>query len=45
MGGEGTGESETALLYVQTYYLIVAASVFFWNATIKYVTSRPGGKA
>jgi len=24
--------------------LIVAASVFFWNAAIKYVTSRPGGK-
>ncbi|KAF9904045.1 hypothetical protein EC991_003143 [Linnemannia zychae] len=40
--GMSGGESEMALLYVQKYYLIVAASVFFWNATIKYVTSRPG---
>ncbi|KAF9125816.1 hypothetical protein BGW39_007126 [Mortierella sp. 14UC] len=43
-GGMNEGENEVALLYVQKYYLIVAASVFFWNATIKYVTSRPGDK-
>ncbi|KAI1291538.1 hypothetical protein EDD11_008853 [Mortierella claussenii] len=32
------------LIYVKKYYLIVAASVFFWNAAIKYVTSRPADK-
>lgn len=42
-GGEEGPSHELILLYVKKYYLIVAASVFFWNAAIKYVTSRPGG--
>ncbi|KAG0073560.1 hypothetical protein BGZ92_003798, partial [Podila epicladia] len=41
-GGEEGPSHELILLYVKKYYLIVAASVFFWNAAIKYVTSRPG---
>ncbi|KAF9995929.1 hypothetical protein BGZ79_010337 [Entomortierella chlamydospora] len=40
---EGPTE-DRVLIYVKKYYLIVAASVFFWNATIKFVTSRPGDK-
>ncbi|KAG0374060.1 hypothetical protein BGX24_010886 [Mortierella sp. AD032] len=43
-GGMEGVVGETALLYVKKYYLIVAASVFFWNGAIKYVTSRPGDK-
>lgn len=54
-GGAGTGEvgagaageaggHDAAQLYVKKYYLIVAASVFFFNGTIKYVTSRSQGK-
>ncbi|KAI8597532.1 bacterial low temperature requirement A protein-domain-containing protein [Dissophora ornata] len=35
---------DMVLIYVKKYYLIVAASVFFWNAALKYVTSRPGDK-
>ncbi|KAF9027370.1 hypothetical protein BGZ52_003661 [Haplosporangium bisporale] len=43
VGGGGDGPShDLVLVYVKKYYLIVAASVFFWNAAIKYVTSRPG---
>lgn len=38
-----SGPSDMALAYVKKYYLIVAASVFFWNAAIKFVTSHPGG--
>ncbi|KAF9095358.1 hypothetical protein BGX27_001291 [Mortierella sp. AM989] len=45
VNGFDEGPSHDVLLaYVKKYYLIVAASVFFWNATIKYVTSRPGDK-
>ncbi|KAF9150984.1 hypothetical protein BG015_007199 [Linnemannia schmuckeri] len=44
VGAGGAGGHDTAQLYVKKYYLIVAASVFFFNATIKYVTSRPQGK-
>lgn len=50
MGEIGAGEAgaagghDTAQLYVKKYYLIVAASVFFFNGTIKYVTSRSQGK-
>ncbi|KAF9096637.1 hypothetical protein BGX23_010815 [Mortierella sp. AD031] len=40
-GGEG---HEMVQNYVQKYFLIIAACVFFWNAAIKYVTSRPGDK-
>ncbi|KAF9287611.1 hypothetical protein BGZ74_001043 [Mortierella antarctica] len=43
-GGEEVPSHKLILLYVKKYYLIVAASVFFWNAAIKYVTSRPGDK-
>ncbi|KAI7830617.1 bacterial low temperature requirement A protein-domain-containing protein [Gamsiella multidivaricata] len=38
------GDHDMVLIYVKKYYLIVAASVFFWNAAIKCVTSRPGDK-
>ncbi|KAG9069128.1 hypothetical protein KI688_010023 [Linnemannia hyalina] len=50
-GGEGVGMGEVgagaagghngAQSYVKKYYLIVAASVFFFNGAIKYVTSQP----
>ncbi|KAF9375979.1 hypothetical protein CPB97_011122 [Podila verticillata] len=43
-GGEDGPSHDLILVYVKKYYLIVAASVFFWNAAIKYVTSRPGDK-
>lgn len=53
-GGEGVGMGEVgagaagghdaAQSYVKKYYLIVAASVFFFNGAIKYVTSQPQGK-
>lgn len=43
-GAAGGGHDTAQLVYVKKYYLIVAASVFFFNATIKYVTSRPKGK-
>ncbi|KAH7047995.1 bacterial low temperature requirement A protein-domain-containing protein [Linnemannia elongata] len=54
-GGAGMGEvgagaageaggHDAAQLYVKKYYLIVAASVFFFNGTIKYVTSRSQDK-
>ncbi|KAF9181624.1 hypothetical protein BGZ51_005291 [Haplosporangium sp. Z 767] len=36
---------DMVLVYVKMYYLIVAASVFFWNAAIKYITSRPRSMA
>ena len=41
---DAAGGHDTAQLYAKKYYLIVAASVFFFNGTIKYVTSRPQGK-
>ncbi|KAG0305040.1 hypothetical protein BGZ98_004668 [Dissophora globulifera] len=37
-----SGTHDLVLVYVKKYFLFVAASVFFWNAAIKYVTSRPG---
>ncbi|KAF9926139.1 hypothetical protein FBU30_004215 [Linnemannia zychae] len=40
-GASQTAASHGTALYVTQYFLIVAASVFFWNAAIKYVTSRP----
>ncbi|KAF8984213.1 hypothetical protein BGZ46_008623 [Entomortierella lignicola] len=43
-GLESDSSHDVVLVYVKKYYLIVAASVFFWNATIKCVTSRPGDK-
>lgn len=41
---EESASSDLVLIYVKKYYLFVAASVFFWNASIKFVTSQPGGK-
>ena len=43
-GLDKEGPGHEAAIYVKKYYLIVAASVFFWNAAIKFVTSRPKGR-